>query len=91
MTLPQVQTDLLGVKGVQGRVFLIGEIVQRGQTDGPIEVAVTARADEQTIMAALPQYHFDFKVVAGVPEEANVEVTPGTAPSAPEPAAAGAQ
>jgi hypothetical protein len=90
--LGQVQTDLLGVQNIQGRVFLIGEIVQRGQTSGPIEVAVTVRADEQTITAALPQYHFDFKVVPGVPGEPHVEVTPGTTPQAPapEPAPAGA-
>lgn len=84
-TLAQVQTDMLGVRGLQGRAFLIGEIVQRGSTDGPVEVAVTERADEQTLTQALPQYHFSFTVVAGEPNEENVEVTTGVTPKAPTP------
>jgi hypothetical protein len=81
--LQQVQTDMLGVHGIQGHVFLIGEIVQRGQTAGPVEVAVTDRADEQTITGALPQYQFKFSVIQGEPTEPHLEVTPGVTPKAP--------
>lgn len=64
-----------------GRVFLVGQIAQLHHAVGvPVDVAVTDRRDERTIAAALPQYHFSFLVVPGVPGEPHVEVTtPGHA------------
>lgn len=66
----------------QGRVWLVGEIVVKGQTAGSVDVAVTDPGDRATVAATAPQFQFTFHVVKGVPAEANVEVTPQTgAPS----------
>lgn len=80
ITLQQAQTDFLGVQGVQGKVWLIGEIVQQGGTQGPVEVAITNPADKEVLTKGLPQYQLSFKVVQGEPQEQSVEVTPGTQP-----------
>lgn len=77
-TLAQAQTDFLGVQGLQGKVWLVGEIVQQGATTGPVEVAVTVPGDKATLTKALPQYQMQFQVVQGQPSEQAVEVTPGT-------------
>ena len=68
-----------GLAGISGRVFLVGEIVERGQTDQDVEVMVTEPADRQTIVSGLPQYQgrLSFHVSSGEPNERFVEVTPG--------------
>jgi hypothetical protein len=77
-TLDEVVQAFQAVE-TQGRVFLVGEIVE-GQTTDDIEVAVTDGADRQTIVDALPQYRFSFTVVKGEPRERFVEVTSGATP-----------
>jgi hypothetical protein len=41
---------------LKGLVFLVGEIAERGFTDGPVEFAVTVKSDQQVIVNALPEY-----------------------------------
>lgn len=60
-----------------GRVWLVGEIVARGQTAGQVEVAVTDPADRQTVSGTAPQFDYIFHVVQGEPREQAVEVTSG--------------
>jgi hypothetical protein len=82
---------------VQGRVFLVGEIVAQQQTSGDIEVALTEGADRATLASGLPQFRgrLVFHSVEAEPSEPHVEVTPG-APAQPggqqeqQPALAGA-
>jgi hypothetical protein len=64
---------------VSGRVFLVGEIVERGEVRNNIDVAVTDPTDRQVLVTALPQYQgrLVFVLVDGEPREANIEVTPG--------------
>jgi hypothetical protein len=64
---------------VTGRVFLVGEIVQRGQTDGDVEVALTEQADQDALNQGLPQYagRLVFHLVASEPSEPHMEVTQG--------------
>lgn len=78
----QVQDVVLAmqsVSGLSGRVFLVGEIVQRGSTDSDIEIAVTDAADKQPIADALKQWagRISFHVVEAEPTEPHLEVTPG--------------
>lgn len=70
------------VQGLRGRVFLVGEIADRGQTSTDIEVAVTDADDRQTLTDALDEYRgrLIFHLITGEPGEKFVEVTPG-APS----------
>ena len=68
---------------VSGRVFLMGEIVQTGQTDDDVEVGITAPGDRQVIADGLPQFagllHF-IPVPEEGPAEPSIEVTPGAEP-----------
>jgi hypothetical protein len=68
-----------GLQNIQGQVWLVGEIVERGETSQDIEVMVTEPADQQTIASQLPQWQgrLTFHVVTGTPNERNVDVTPG--------------
>lgn len=61
----------------KGRVWLVGEIVVRGQTGGNVDVAVTDPTDRQAVAAQAPQYQFTFHVVKAEPAEQSVEVTSG--------------
>lgn len=89
VTLDQAVAALQTVANVNGRVFLVGEIVAQGQTRDDIEVAVTDMSDKQTIAAALPEFAgmLVFLDVEGEPREQFVEVTPGqdVAPGGVEP------
>jgi hypothetical protein len=53
---------------IRGKVFLLGEIAQRGWTDGQIEIGITVKSDQQLIVAALPQFaaenRLSFRVIA---------------------------
>jgi len=53
---------------IRGKVFLLGEMAQRGWTDGAIEIGLTVKSDQQIIVAALPQYaaeqRLSFRVIA---------------------------
>ena len=79
LTVDQVAAAIQAVQGIQGKVYLIGEIVQRGQTQAGFEVAITNPADQQTLASALPQYRgrMSFIHVDGKPSERFVDVTPG--------------
>jgi hypothetical protein len=68
-----------GVQGIQGRVFLVGQIVVTGSTSGDIEVALTTGSDRGVLAQGLPQYagRLTFHSVSGEPNEQFVEVTPG--------------
>ncbi len=61
-----------------GRVFLVGEIVQRGSTSDPVEVRVTDASDRQT--ASQVPFPVSVRVLPGEPQEPYVEVTPGANP-----------
>jgi hypothetical protein len=79
-TLDGAVGDFSRLKKVKGRIFLVGEIVQKGSTDGPVEVDVTNPIDKSTIINGLPdEYHgqLTFHTVPGEPEEQHVEVGPG--------------
>lgn len=67
-----------GLTDIQGRVFLVGQIVQAGQSND-IEIAVTEPSDRQKISQQLPQYsgQLVFHGVSAEPSEPHVEVTPG--------------
>ena len=64
---------------VTGRVWLIGEIVQVGQTSGEIEIGVTEPSDRQVLVSAAPEFRgrMEFRVIGTEPDEPSVEVTPG--------------
>lgn len=70
------------VQNIGGRVFLVGEIVQTGQTDDDIEVALTNPADRQTLADGLPMFQglLAFLHVEEEPSEQFIEVTPGAEP-----------
>jgi len=44
------------VSKLQGKVYLMGEIAQRGWTDGKIEIGITVKSDQQILTTALAQY-----------------------------------
>ena len=55
----EAATNRKGEKAVaklKGKVYLMGEIAERGWTDGQIEIGITVKADQQVITTALPQY-----------------------------------
>ena len=64
---------------VTGRVWLVGEIVQTGQTTGEIEIDVTEPADRQALVDAAPQFQgrLEVRVSSTEPDEPSVEITPG--------------
>lgn len=82
IALDQVVQDFQSLQGITGRVFLVGEIVQRGTTEDDIEVAITDPSDRQLIVDSLPQYAgiMHFHSVSAEPGEPHVEVTPGAEP-----------
>ena len=82
MVLDEAIQAFQGVQGVTGRVFLVGEIVQRGSTADDIEVAITDPSDRQVLIDGLPQYAgiLVFHSVSAEPGEPHVEVTPGAEP-----------
>lgn len=89
VTLEEAAAAIQTVQNVQGRVWLVGEIVMQGQTSDDIEVAVSDPADRQTLASGLPEFAgmLVFLVVDGEPAEQHVEVTPGAtvAPGGAEP------
>lgn len=79
-TLDQAIQDFQSVKKIKGSVFLVGEIVQNGSTDGPIEVSLTNAIDKATLVNGLPDTYagqLSFHVSETIPEEPHVNVTPG--------------
>lgn len=72
ITLPLAQAQL-GKAQLQGRAWLVGQIVQEGATTGPVEVAVTDNADKQTLADAA-RFPITFHLVAGKPKEQSVEI-----------------
>ena len=83
ITIDEVVPAFQGVTGIKGRVFLVGEIVLSGQTTTDVEVAVTERSDREQLGTQLPQFNglLDVRHVREEPEEAWLEVTPGTEPT----------
>ena len=80
-TLDQAVEDFSAIKKIKGNVYLVGEIVQDGSTDGPIEVDVTDPIDKQTLLNGLPTPYkgqISFHNVQSVPSEPVVDVTPGS-------------
>lgn len=72
--------DFSRIKKLKGQVWLLGEIVQRGSTDGPVEVGVELTIDKATITQGLPdEYHgkIKFMPMPDGPNEPAVEVGPG--------------
>ena len=71
--------DFSRIKKLKGQVWLLGEIVQRGSTDGPVEVGTELPIDKATINQGLPdEYHGKLKFVKmpDGPNEPAVEVGP---------------
>jgi hypothetical protein len=74
---------------LQGKVYLMGEIAQRGWTDGKIEIGITVKSDQQILTTALAQYAAQkllaFRVIsAGVePEDGVLLFGPSTKTPAP--------
>jgi hypothetical protein len=70
---------------LKGQVYLVGDIVQRGWTDGKIEFAITERSDQQIIVNALPQWSgqklLSFTVIQ--PGKVPADSIPVTATEAP--------
>lgn len=77
--LEEVQAAIQGLQGITGRVYLVGEIVVRGETANDIDVSITNSPDQQIIADGLPQYQgrLVFHTVSQEPSEPHVEVTPG--------------
>jgi hypothetical protein len=63
---------------VNGQVFLVGEIVQRGSTADPVEVRITDPSDRDTV-SQVP-FPVVVRAIQGTPGEPYVEVTPGANP-----------
>jgi len=80
VTVEQVAAAVGQIKGLHGRVFLIGQIADQGKTDGEITFAITDRQDRALLEAQLQQWagRLSFRVVQGEPAEPHVEITPGT-------------
>jgi hypothetical protein len=68
------------IQGLQGRVFLVGELVQTGQTSDTVFADITDDADRDTI-ARQVQLPLQIKVISGEPNEPYIEVTPGSSPT----------
>lgn len=62
------------LQGLQGRVFLVGEIVAQGSTANEVEVAINNRVDRELLKVPFP---IIVRVVESEPSEPWVEATPG--------------
>ena len=85
-TLSGAVGDFSRIKKLKGKVYLVGEIVVKGSTDGPIEVDLTDNIDKSTIINALPDEYdgqLTFHTVNGTPNEQYVEVGPGHTDATP--------
>jgi len=63
LILAEVVRALASVNRIRGRIFIYGTIVQKGWTDGTIDLMLTDMIDKQTILNGLPIWkgRFDFK------------------------------
>lgn len=77
--LDQVIQQFQSLQGVSGRIFLVGEIVQTGQTSDTINVDITDTSDRDVISRGV-QLPMQIKVVSKEPSEPYIEVTPGVNP-----------
>ncbi len=72
---------------LKGKVYLVGEIAERGFTDGKVEFAITVKSDQQVIVNALPQYAaqglLTFRVITAVPKGA-IAITGGATSGEPK-------
>jgi hypothetical protein len=64
------------IQGLQGRVFLVGQLAQTGETSDVVPVDITDNADRDTVARGV-QFPVKVKVIQGEPNEPFVEVTPG--------------
>ena len=69
--------NVLGQVPLQGRAFLVGEIVATGQTNDAVEIAVTDDADRQPLQDAAT-FPTVFHTVAGEPREQFAEIGSGS-------------
>ncbi len=75
---------------LRGKVYLMGQIAERGWTDGKIEIGITVRSDQQVITTALPEYalqkRLQFRMVSASAEpEGAILISAGaTAPQTAE-------
>lgn len=70
-----------GLQGVNGNVYLVGEIVQTGSTSDPVDVDLTDTSDRDTVAHSVP-FPVQIKVISGVPQEPYIDVSPGTTSTA---------
>lgn len=81
ITIDQAVQAFRGLQGVNGQIFLVGEIVQTGSTSDTINVDITDTSDRDTIAQGV-QLPIVIKVINGTPNEPYIEVTPGTTSTA---------
>jgi hypothetical protein len=79
ISIDQAVSALQSLDGIQGQLFLVGEVVDQAETDDAVEIAVTDPADRQTVKDGV-QFEVAFSVVEGEPQEEFIEVTPGADP-----------
>lgn len=79
VTLDEVAGAIDVLEGIEGRVFIVGELAATGVTREEIELAVTEAEDRETLAGGLSQWRdrLVFRVVRAEPSEEHVEVTPG--------------
>lgn len=72
-----VDQALAAFQGVQlqGRAWLVGEIVAKGSTSSPVEIAVN-NADDQATLKQAAQFPVVFHRIGGEPSEDSVEINP---------------
>ena len=76
IALPDAIQAFQSLQGIQGQIFLVGEIVQTGSTQDALDVDITNPADRDTISQGV-QLPMTIKIVNGPPNEPYIEVTPG--------------
>lgn len=91
ITLDKAIQAFQSLQGLTGKVYLVGEIVQTGETSDVVAVDITADADRDVVARGV-QFPVQIKVIPAEPNEPYIEVTPGANPvmkgQMPEPEAA---
>lgn len=72
VSVDQAMAAFQGVQ-LQGRAWLVGEIVAKGSTSGPVEIAVNNPADQAALKSAA-KFPVVFHRVSGEPQEQSVEI-----------------
>lgn len=89
ITLEEAMALFGAMTDIEGRVFLVGQIVVEGYTEDELEVAITEQDDRATILGQAPELRgrARFIPIQTEPREQFVEVTPGAEAAAGAPPA----